>query len=416
MTARLDLYGVAVDAVTTDEAVAWIDRTITGGCRGGVVTLNSTGLMLAAQQPFFGRYVRGADLVVADGQPLVWLSRLVGTRLPGRVAGIDMVERLAGHAAAQGHAVYLLGAEADTVAAAAAELAGRHPGLRVVGHHHGFLGDREAAVAAAIGRSGAAILLVGMGSPRQERFIDDHWDQLGVNVAMGVGGSFEVLAHRLSRAPVWIQRLGFEWAYRMIQEPRRLAGRYMQTFLWLVGRFGPAIVDARRNRSLPPLPSPAGSPGPQPSPFLRRRGVRPRSGSVVVADGLQQEPLGIPPEAGVVGGRVLGELAGLVHDIVTAGRRPPVNGVDGTAPGDHEGQVLEPGSRCVEAAGRIGGGIDEEVGAGPASDRPVGELIVVGQKRLEPDQGHQLVVVRPGRRQVADADPEMSDHERQCGR
>lgn len=250
-TARVTLYGIDVDAVTVDETLAWVASTIAEGRRGKVVTLNTTGLMLAERQPFFRRFVAEADLVVADGQPLVWLSPLFGHRLPARVAGIDLIERLAEQAARSHHSIYLLGAEQDTVATAAAELQHRHPGLEIAGSHHGFLGDGANEVALAIGNSGAAILLVGMGSPRQEEFIDTYWDQLGVNIAIGVGGSFEVLANRLVRAPRWMQRLGLEWAFRMLQEPRRLTRRYADTFIWLVRRTAPLTSGLHRSGRIP---------------------------------------------------------------------------------------------------------------------------------------------------------------------
>lgn len=249
--ARVTLYGIDVDAVTVDETLAWVASTIDEGRRCKVVTLNTTGLMLAERQPFFRRFVAEADLVVADGQPLVWLSPLFGHRLPARVAGIDLIERLAEQAARTKHSIYLLGAEQDTVTTAAAELQDRHPGLEIAGSHHGFLGDGANEVADSIGRSGAAILLVGMGSPRQEEFIDTYWDRLGVNIAIGVGGSFEVLANRLVRAPRWLQRLGLEWAFRMLQEPRRLTRRYADTFVWLVRRTAPLTSGSHRFGRIP---------------------------------------------------------------------------------------------------------------------------------------------------------------------
>ncbi len=256
--ARVTLYGIDVDAVTVDETLAWVASTIAEGRRGKVVTLNTTGLMLAERQPFFRRFVAEAELVVADGQPLVWLSPLFGRRLPARVAGIDLIERLADQAARDEHSIYLLGAEEDTVTTAAAELENRHPGLKIAGFHHGFLGDGASEVAVAIANSGASILLVGMGSPRQEEFIDTHWDELGVNIAIGVGGSFEVLANRLVRAPHWLQRLGLEWAFRMFQEPRRLTRRYADTFIWLVRRTAP-LTSGLHRASRPPASTSAPS-------------------------------------------------------------------------------------------------------------------------------------------------------------
>ncbi|MEZ5408702.1 MAG: WecB/TagA/CpsF family glycosyltransferase [Acidimicrobiales bacterium] len=250
-TARVTLYGIDDDAVTVNETRTRVADTIAGGRRGKVVTLNTTGLMLAERQPFFRRFVAEADLVVADGQPLVWLSPLFGRRLPARVAGIDLIEQLAEQAARSRHSIYLLGAEPETVATAAAELQARHPGLQIAGSHHGFLGDGASDVACAIGASGAAILLVGMGSPRQEEFIDTYWDQLGVNIAIGVGGSFEVLANRLVRAPRWVQSVGLEWAFRMLQEPRRLTRRYADTFVWLIRRTASLTTGLNRSGQLP---------------------------------------------------------------------------------------------------------------------------------------------------------------------
>jgi N-acetylglucosaminyldiphosphoundecaprenol N-acetyl-beta-D-mannosaminyltransferase len=239
---KVNLYGVDVDVVSVDGTLAWVRSVIHNQGRARIVTLNATGLMNAERDPFFGRFVSGAELVVADGQPLVWASRLFGRRLPERVAGIDLVDRIAGIAAEAGLTVFLLGAEPDTVAAAAVELQQRHPGLIIAGHHHGFLGACPAATAEKVAASEASILFVGMGSPRQEQFIDRYWGELGVRIAMGVGGSFEVLADRVRRAPVWAQRLGLEWVFRMVQEPRRLAARYLDTFCWLAVRTAPVAL------------------------------------------------------------------------------------------------------------------------------------------------------------------------------
>ncbi|MEL7208303.1 MAG: WecB/TagA/CpsF family glycosyltransferase [Actinomycetota bacterium] len=239
---RIELFGYEVDAVTTDEALDWVEQMATGDDRGRILTLNATGMMMAEDDAFLDSYLRRAELVVADGQPLVWVAPLFGHRLPERVAGIDLVDKMAAQAADRGWSVYLLGAEEDTIAAAAQELERRHPGLKVAGHHHGFLGDRAADVADEIARSGATLLFAGMGMPRQEQFIDQHWDRLGVDVAVGVGGTFEVITGRLRRAPSRVQRLGLEWAFRMSQEPRRLAGRYGATFLWLTRRSAPVMA------------------------------------------------------------------------------------------------------------------------------------------------------------------------------
>lgn len=245
---RINIYGVGVDRITAADAVNWADRTIADNGRGRIVTLNTTGLMVAETDPFFKGYVDEAELVVADGQPLVWASKLSADPLAERVPGIDLVNDLAARAADRGWSLFLLGSEEETIEDAANVLENRHPGLKIAGHHHGFLGDRTTEVAARIGRSGASILLVGMGSPRQERFIAQHWEELGVNVAVGVGGTFEVIAGRLRRAPALVQRIGLEWAFRMMQEPGRLVMRYASTMLWLTRRTPRAAYNRLRMR------------------------------------------------------------------------------------------------------------------------------------------------------------------------
>src|SRR5262249_35786348 len=166
----------------------------------------------------------------ADGRPIVGASRLDGRPLPERVAGIALIDALAGRAARDGHGVYLLGARRPVVEAAARTLSARHPGLAISGVADGYFGAAEAPErACAVRRSGARILLLGMGVPRQEFFLEEQWDELGASVVIGVGGSFEILAGARRRAPHWCQRAGLEWLWRFAQEPRRLGPRYLVT-------------------------------------------------------------------------------------------------------------------------------------------------------------------------------------------
>ena len=187
-------------------------------------------LMMMRRDPRLQRIVDRAALVVADGQPIVWASRLDGRPLPERVAGIDLIDALATRAARDGHGLFLLGARRPVVEAAARSLAARHPGLAIAGVADGYFGAAEAPERArAVRRSGARILLLGMGVPRQEFFLEEQWDELGASVVIGVGGSFEFLAGARRRAPHWCQRAGLEWLWRFAQEPRRLGPRYLVT-------------------------------------------------------------------------------------------------------------------------------------------------------------------------------------------
>ncbi|HZJ28649.1 MAG TPA: WecB/TagA/CpsF family glycosyltransferase, partial [Solirubrobacterales bacterium] len=164
-----------------------------------------------------------ADLRFPDGIGVVWAAARRGVRGLERVPGIEVAERVLEGAAREGLGVYFLGA-APGVAELAAEMStARYPGLQVAGSHDGYFFDAEtAAVVEAVRSSGAAVLLVAMGAPRQELFIYRHRDALGVPVALGVGGSFDVWSGRVRRAPAWTRVVGVEWLYRLLTDPRRL--------------------------------------------------------------------------------------------------------------------------------------------------------------------------------------------------
>jgi N-acetylglucosaminyldiphosphoundecaprenol N-acetyl-beta-D-mannosaminyltransferase len=186
--------------------------------------------MMMRSDPNLQRFVDGASLVVADGQPLVWASNLQAESLPERVTGVDLVEQLCALAAREGVGVYFLGAKREVIETAANRLKERNPGLQIAGIADGYFGADEAAERArAVRESGAKLLFVGMGVPRQEEFLESQWDELGVSLAVPVGGSFEVMAGTARRAPVFLQRIGMEWAFRLAQEPRRLWKRYLVT-------------------------------------------------------------------------------------------------------------------------------------------------------------------------------------------
>ncbi|HHW09463.1 MAG TPA: WecB/TagA/CpsF family glycosyltransferase [Firmicutes bacterium] len=188
-----------------------------------IVTANSELVMKAAADREVGEILAAADLVVADGIGVVWAAGFLGTPLPGRVAGIDLAFALIRLAAARGWRVFLLGGEPGVAAEAAAFLCRRFPDLLVSGTHHGYFSPvEEEQVLRQIADSRSDLLLVAMGAPRQERWIAAHRRQLGAAVAIGVGGSFDIWAGRKRRAPLWLQRCGLEWAYRLAREPARI--------------------------------------------------------------------------------------------------------------------------------------------------------------------------------------------------
>ena len=229
MTARVHILNGAFDALTLAQTVDAVFAVLHAGRRGWLCTVNVATLMTMRRDARMQTFVDRACIVVADGQPLVWCAPLFGGRLPERVAGIDLIDPLCERAAAEGAGVYLLGSTGLVLDRALLALRTRHPNLLITGADGYFSEEAEARRADAIRASGARILLVGMGSPLQETFIRRHWGGLGVGVAIGVGGSFDVVAGARFRAHPWMRRLGLEWMVRLVQEPRRLLPRYLST-------------------------------------------------------------------------------------------------------------------------------------------------------------------------------------------
>lgn len=173
--------------------------------------------------------VNDCDIVNIDGMGVVWGARFLGHKVPERVAGVDLFHDLLAMSAQERFPVYLLGATAEVVAQTAQRVQLLYPGLTVAGYHHGYFWEDEEAMVRVIRESGARLLFVAITSPKKENFINRWRDQLGVNFVMGVGGTFDVVAGKVKRAPLWMQRSGLEWLFRVIQEPRRMWKRYLVT-------------------------------------------------------------------------------------------------------------------------------------------------------------------------------------------
>jgi N-acetylglucosaminyldiphosphoundecaprenol N-acetyl-beta-D-mannosaminyltransferase len=252
---RLEVLGCPLDVVNMDQTVARCERAIGSGRYLQHMSVNAAKLVALHDDPEMHRMIAGCDLITADGQSVVWAARLLGARLPERVAGIDLMTRLLEAADAKGYGVYLLGARRSVLDTALARLREDYPRLRVAGSRDGYYADDEAGeVCEEIRASGADILFVAMSSPRKEYFLGERGGSLGVPFTMGVGGSVDVIAGLTRRAPRLLQRTGLEWAYRLAQEPRRLARRYVVTnarFAWIVLR---ALVTRRGSAAVCPAP------------------------------------------------------------------------------------------------------------------------------------------------------------------
>jgi N-acetylglucosaminyldiphosphoundecaprenol N-acetyl-beta-D-mannosaminyltransferase len=228
------IYGIPVDDLDMDAALNRLEALVHVGRERTkthqVVTVNTDFIVKAVGDPDLRSLLQKADLVTADGMPVVWASRLLGVPLQGRVAGSDLVPALAERAAQKGLSLYFYGARLGVAAAAAESLRSRWPELKIVGVESPPYREDLHTDQAALDRIRAAapdILLVALGNPKQEKWIAKYAGELGVPVMMGVGASLDFIAGSVQRAPRWMQKSGLEWCYRLIQEPARLWKRYV---------------------------------------------------------------------------------------------------------------------------------------------------------------------------------------------
>ncbi len=235
----VDICGVPICTWDAERLVNELAGRLARGQFTHLAFANAATLVAIRDDPALRQALLGADVIGADGMSIVWACRLLGRAVPERVSGIDLIPLLTARAAREGRPIYLLGATAEVVAAAAHRLQAAVPQLVVAGHHHGYIWGDEQEVVAGVKASGAPIVLVGIGSPHRDRFLHRWKRELGATLVVEVGGSFDILAGRLRRCPRWLQRIGLEWLFRLAQEPRRLWRRYLTTntrFLFLLGR------------------------------------------------------------------------------------------------------------------------------------------------------------------------------------
>lgn len=256
MTERQTLFGVELDPLTMDETVRRCLAAVRDGRQLEIGVVNAAKLVNMRRDHRLAEAVAGCDLVLADGQAVVWAGRILRAPLPERVAGIDLFLRLLAEAESAGIPVYFLGAKEEVLEQMLLRVADRFPGLKVAGSRNGYFDDsRQESIADAIARSGAQMLFLGMTSPKKEIFTAAHGARTGARVVHGVGGSFDILAGVTKRAPESWQRWGVEWLYRALQEPRRLGRRYLTTnaaFLLMTARelvrLTPSTTPANRSR------------------------------------------------------------------------------------------------------------------------------------------------------------------------
>jgi N-acetylglucosaminyldiphosphoundecaprenol N-acetyl-beta-D-mannosaminyltransferase len=224
------LFGLPIASLTTNETIDVMLKAIKTRTPFYHVSINASKLIKMKKDDVLMKDINNSDMLSPDGQPVVWASRMLGKPLPERVTGIDLMTTLMAIAPDHGLKIYFLGARPHVVEKVVANAIEKYGKEIVAGYHHGYLNkENSPLVANDIANSGADILLVAMPSPRKEKYLNLFRNQLNVPVVMGVGGSFDVVAGEVQRAPVIFQKTGFEWLYRFAQEPRRLWKRCVVT-------------------------------------------------------------------------------------------------------------------------------------------------------------------------------------------
>ncbi len=201
------------------------------------VVVNAAKIVMMQEDPKLRDIINGCPIINADGQSVVWASRLLGQPLPERVTGIDLMQKLIELSAAKGYRLFFFGAKEEVISRVVEVLKERYPSLQIAGYRNGYFSPEENdEIVEQINASNADMLFVGFSSPKKEYWLAENLPRLNVAFCMGVGGSFDVIAGVYKRAPLWMQKMGLEWFFRFIQEPKRMWKRVLKSgkFMWLV--------------------------------------------------------------------------------------------------------------------------------------------------------------------------------------
>ncbi|AQY52347.1 beta-1,4-N-acetyl-mannosaminyltransferase [Listeria weihenstephanensis FSL R9-0317] len=235
---RTFLLGSYVDSLTMQETVDQVENIIQIGKPVQHVVINASKINLMAENEELANIVNDSPLINADGQSIVWAMKFLGHEIEERVTGIDLFENLVKKSAEKGYRVYYFGAKEDVVQEVVRLHQETYPNLKIAGYRNGYFDDTESEeIALDIKKSKADIVFVAFSSPKKEQWIHMYKETMGVPFVMGVGGSFDIIAGVTKRAPRWMQKVGLEWFYRFIQEPRRMFKRYFVgnlSFVWKV--------------------------------------------------------------------------------------------------------------------------------------------------------------------------------------
>jgi N-acetylglucosaminyldiphosphoundecaprenol N-acetyl-beta-D-mannosaminyltransferase len=244
------MMGCVIDNLTMEETLERIEYFVQSGVPHQHAVINVDKVVKVQGNPVLRQIINDCALVNVDGMPVVWASRLLGTPLKERITGVDLFERLVMRGIERKWRIFLLGASEDVVTRVRRIYETKYPDILICGHHNGYWpADREAEVVRQIKQARPDLLFVAISSPKKEQFLACYQKYMEVPFAMGVGGAFDVVAGKVRRAPLWMQRHGLEWFYRFAQEPRRMFRRYFieaPAFLWILAK---EIVRTRNDKA-----------------------------------------------------------------------------------------------------------------------------------------------------------------------
>ena len=225
---RVPILNTYIDALTMEETISEVEKIIARGVPTQHVVINANKVNLMNEDPELKRIVNECPLINADGISILWAAKVLGLPIKERVTGIDLFLNLVKVASEKGYKIYLFGAKEEVVRKVKKVFEEEYPTLQIVGYRNGYFTEEdEPEIVKNMAESGADMMFVAVSSPKKEYWINKYIDQLNIPFVMGVGGSFDVVAGVTERAPKWVQIRGFEWLYRLVQEPRRMWRRYV---------------------------------------------------------------------------------------------------------------------------------------------------------------------------------------------
>jgi len=236
---RIQMLNSYIDNLTMLQSLNLIDEAVSDGKHIHHSVVNAGKIVMMQEDVQLRESVNSANIINADGQAVIWASKLLGKPLKERVAGIDLMGSLVELAYQKGYKIYCLGAKEEVVSKVIEKYKQKYSKDIIAGYRNGYFSkEEEPQIARDIAESGAQILFVAISSPKKEIFLYDHRETLkSLNFIMGVGGSFDVVSGLVKRAPIWMQNMGLEWFYRFIQEPKRMWKRYLignSKFIFLI--------------------------------------------------------------------------------------------------------------------------------------------------------------------------------------